>query len=236
MSHGIGFVRSRPPLHQALASEERRATRDGAIALRRGGTRSPAGDCRGVAPPRRRSAGGQRVFVLDELEAAADALLKQRDDSAAVVVGDARVSSRRQAAEGDLERQIERLCNWAATERPLSELLMFSDIGSGLSDHRAGPRRALARVQRDDVGELVVTHAERLARFGTKSLELFLTGFGVNLTLIGEDEDFSASRESELVRDMLAAVTSFSGRLDGQRSAQTRALAGSVRKATTSSQ
>ena len=113
---------------------------------------------------------------------------------------------------------------------------MFSDIGSGLSDHRAGPRRALALVQRDDVGELVVTHAERLARFGTKSLELFLTGFGVNLTLIGEDEDFSASRESELVRDMLAAVTSFSGRLDGQRSAQTRALAGSVRKATTSSQ
>ncbi|MDA8295367.1 MAG: IS607 family transposase [Actinomycetota bacterium] len=187
--------------------------------------------------PDRRSAGGQRVFVLSELEAAAGAPLKSRPEpSVSTVVAYARVSSRRQAAEGDLERQIERLRGWAETERPGSELVVFSDVGSGLSDNRSGLRRVLARVQRDDVSEIVVTHRERLARFGTKSMELLLSGFGVKVTAIGEDEDLSLSQESELVRDMLAIVTSFSGRLYGQRSAKARAIAACVKKGTTAAQ
>ncbi|MHB1599233.1 MAG: IS607 family transposase [Acidimicrobiales bacterium] len=187
--------------------------------------------------PDRRSAGGQRVFVLSELGAAAGAPLRSRHEpSGSTVVAYARVSSRRQAAEGDLERQIERLRGWAETERPGSELLVFSDVGSGLSDNRSGLRRVLARVQRDDVSEIVVTHRERLARFGTKSMELLLSGFGVKVTAIGEDEDLSLSQESELVRDMLAIVTSFSGRLYGQRSAKARAIAACVKKGTTAAE
>lgn len=183
--------------------------------------------------PDRRSAGNQRVFLLDELEAAAGyPLAVRKAQGQAVVVGYARVSSRRQAAEGDLDSQIGRLQDWAATERPEAELRMFSDVASGLSDRRAGLRRALAYCQRPEATELVVTHPERLARFGTRALEQLLAGFGVPVVAVGEDNDLSGSAESELVRDMLAVVTSFSGRLYGQRSAKARALESCVRRGT----
>jgi predicted site-specific integrase-resolvase len=80
----------------------------------------------------------------------------------------------------------------------------------------------LAACQAQEVGELLITHPERLARFGTGIIEQLLAGYGVKLRVIGEDEA-SPSEESALVRDMLAIVTSFSGRLYGQRSAKARA-------------
>lgn len=42
--------------------------------------------------------------------------------------------------------------------------------------------------------------------------------------MIGCDEDISVSEEPGLVRDMLSVLTSFSGRLYGQRSAKARAI------------
>lgn len=53
-----------------------------------------------------------------------------------------------------------------------------------------------------------------------------LPGFGVEVIYTGQSEDESA--ESELVRDMLAIVTSFAGRLYGQRSAKTKRLRAAV--------
>jgi putative resolvase len=48
----------------------------------------------------------------------------------------------------------------------------------------------------------------------------------VTVVYTGQPEDESA--ESELVRDMLAIVTSFAGRLYGQRSAKTKRLRAAV--------
>jgi putative resolvase len=65
--------------------------------------------------------------------------------------------------------------------------------------------------------------ATRLARFGVGVLrDVTLPAFGVQLEVVGGDEDLDASAGSELVRDLLAVVTSFSGRSYGQRSAQQR--------------
>lgn len=145
------------------------------------------------------------MFLVSELEAFIGHPLSGRPSGEPVVVAYARVSSRRQAGEG------------AALE-------VYSDVASGLSDNRAGLRRALTRCMAPEVGELVVTHRERLARFGTHTIERLLAGHGVQLGVIGEDEALSSSAESELVRDMLAVVTSFSGRLYGRRSAKAREL------------
>ena len=46
----------------------------------------------------------------------------------------------------------------------------------------------------------------------------------MRVVAIGEDEARSDSVESELVHDMLAVVTSFSGRLYGERSAKAKAI------------
>jgi putative resolvase len=168
----------------------------------------------------RRSPGGRRVFSLVELEAVG----KQRGKvpPAQGLVLYSRVSSQRQRAEGELDRQRARLRQAASGRIVVAE---FWDVGSGLSDQRRGLRRALQACQRPEVSVLVVEHEERLARFGVGMIrDVMLPAFGVELEVAGTDEDLDASRESELVRDMLAVVTSFSGRLYGQRSAKQRRM------------
>jgi putative resolvase len=61
---------------------------------------------------------------------------------------------------------------------------------------------------------------------GCRHGDQLLGGSGVTVVYTGQPEDESA--ESELVRDMLAIVTSFAGRLYGQRSAKTKRLRAAV--------
>lgn len=182
--------------------------------------------------PQRRTPSGQRRFAISDLEDACGGPLRPGSRLRAVTVCYARVSSRRQASEGDLAGQQERLEAWVAVERAASDVEVFSDVGSGLSDRRGGLRRALIRCQAPEVSELVVEHRERLARFGVGTIEVLLAGYGCKLVEIGVDEALSESAESELVRDMLAVVTSLSGRLYGQRSAKARSLQACVRRET----
>ncbi len=80
----------------------------------------------------------------------------------------------------------------------------------------------------------MVEHEERLARFGIGVIrDVLLPAFGVDLEVTGTDEewDSSAELESELVRDMVAVVTSFSGRLYGPRSAKQRRVIHCVKQA-----
>lgn len=165
--------------------------------------------------PDARSAGGRRIFRIADLDAIG------RKPPAGRTVGYARVSSRRQQAEGDLDRQVARLKQFGG-----ADLVVFTDVASGLSDRRAGLRKALGECMRPGVGRLVVEHPDRLACFGVGVIEHLLAGYGVKVVYAGQGEDESA--ESELVRDMLAIVTSFAGRLYGQRSAKTKRLRAAV--------
>ena len=83
------------------------------------------------------------------------------------------------------------------------------------------------------VDRLLAEHPDRLARFGAGLIKHLLRGFGVTVVYTGQPEDESA--EPELVRDMLAIVTSFAGRLYGQRSANARQLRAVVAAETWSS-
>lgn len=107
-----------------------------------------------------------------------------------------------------------------------ADLVVFTDVASGLSDRRAGLRKALAECMKPGVGRLVVEHPDRLARFGVGVIEHLLAGYGVKIVYAGQGEDESA--ESELVRDMLVIVTSFAGCLYGQRSVKTKRLRAAV--------
>jgi putative resolvase len=165
--------------------------------------------------PDARSAGGRRIFRIGDLDAVT------RTPSTGKAVGYARVWSRRQQAEGDLDRQVARLKEFGG-----ADLLVFADVASGLSDRRAGLRKALGECMKPGVDRLLVEHPDRLARFGVGVIEHLLAGYGVKVIYTGQSEDESA--ESELVRDMRAIVTSFAGRLYGQRSAKTKRLRAAV--------
>ncbi|UGY95306.1 IS607 family transposase [Streptomyces gobiensis] len=175
----------------------------------------------------RRSPGGKRIFSVVELEALRSEKGQLPDVEGVVIYG--RVSSQRQRVEGDLDRQMARLREAAGGRPVVGE---FFDVASGLSDQRRGLHRALTLCQRPEVSVLLVEHEERLARFGAGVIrDVMLPAFGVALEVAGVDENLDASQESELAKDMLAVVTSFSGRLYGQRSAKARALTRCVKSA-----
>ena len=103
-----------------------------------------------------------------------------RKPSAGKAVGYARVSSRRQQAEGVLDRQVARL-----KDRD-GDLVVFTDVASGLWDRRVGLRKALGECMKPGVDRLLVEHPDRLARFGVGVIEHLLAGYGVKVIYTGQ--------------------------------------------------
>jgi len=127
-----------------------------------------------------------------------------------------------QGQKSDLETQLERLQVWAETSRKGKQTLVLCDIGSGLSATRRHLQRLLRLVREDRVAEIVVTYPDRLTRFGHEYLQVLFDSFGVTLTVLDPGEDKTA--EQELVDDLLAELTTFSGRLYGMRSHKQKEL------------
>ena len=124
----------------------------------------------------------------------------------------ARVSSDDQTP--DLERQLGRLAAYASQER-LSVVRSVSEIGSGVNGHRPKILKLLAD---PGVSSIVVEHRDRLARFGSEYIEVWLAAFGRKLIVIDQSE-----MKDDLVQDMIAILTSFCARLYGRRTAKNRA-------------
>src|SRR5438552_18949252 len=122
----------------------------------------------------------------------------------------------------DLDVQLQRLQAWAETFRKGVETLVLSDIGSGLKASRRQLQRLLKLVCEDKVGEVAITHEDRLTRFGQEYLETLFACFGVTLTVLEPGE--SKTPEQELTDDLLALIASFSGRLYGLRSHKQKEL------------
>ena len=137
-----------------------------------------------------------------------------------VVVLYGRVSGHGQKA--DLDTQLERLQTWARTERKGAEILVLSEIGSGLKASRRQLQRLLKLVCEDKVAEVVITYEDRLTRFGQEFLETLFACFGVTLTVL--EPGAEKTPEQELTEDLLALIASFSGRLYGMRSHKQKEL------------
>jgi len=147
-----------------------------------------------------------------------DRLLGHADDRLLVLY--ARVSGHEQRP--DLDRQIERLQAWAKAERPGSEVLVLSDIGSGLDAARKRLQQLLKLVCEDRVAEVAVTSGDRLTRFGQEYLETLFTSFGVAFTVLDLDEENTP--EQELTEDLFASIASFADKLYGMGSQKQKEL------------
>ena len=118
----------------------------------------------------------------------------------------ARVSSSKQ--KDDLARQIQAL----QTRYP--DYKVYQDVCSGLKYTRRGLERLLVAAQEGLVTEVVVSHKDRLARFGTELYEWIFRRAGVNVVVL---DDHVLSHEQEVPQDLLAVVHVFSRRLNGKR-------------------
>ena len=137
----------------------------------------------------------------------------------------ARVSSHGQKENGDLDRQIERLRNYAHDHGWTVENT-YTDVGSGLNEDRRDIDLLLDDMREADYGRILITYEDRLTRFGFSYLERYFDCYGVTITAIEDETDKSA--QEELVDDLIKLVASFSGKLYGMRSSKKQQVVNTV--------
>jgi predicted site-specific integrase-resolvase len=137
----------------------------------------------------------------------------------------ARVSSHDQ--KDDLERQKKVLELYCATQGWSFEIV--SDLGSGMNYRKKGLKKLLDDIVEQRVGRLVITHKDRLLRFGAELVFSICEARGVEVVIINQGED--ASFEEDLAKDVLEIITVFSARLYGARSRKNQKLLDGVRAA-----
>lgn len=93
---------------------------------------------------------------------------------------------------------------------------IVKDIGSGINFKRKGLQFLLEQSLRGNIKELVITHKDRLCRFGFELISKIIEFNGGKILVLHDKEEISS--EQELVRDLLTITTVFSSRLYGLRS------------------
>lgn len=125
----------------------------------------------------------------------------------------ARVSTKRQADQGDLDRQITSI---VTTQPGLTNLLVLKETGSGLNDHRKQLTKLLNLILQNKVNRVYVTYKDRLTRFGYNYIQTIATAH--NVQIITTNTEPNKTIQEELVQDVMSLIASFSGRLYGLRS------------------
>lgn len=139
-------------------------------------------------------------------------------------IGYARVSSHDQKA--DLERQKQVLELYCAKQGWAFEIV--SDLGSGMNYYKKGLTRLLNEIISDQVGRLVITHKDRLLRFGAELVFALCEVKQVEVLILNQGED--TTFEEDLAKDVLEIITVFSARLYGSRSRKNQKLLDDVKK------
>ncbi len=93
--------------------------------------------------------------------------------------------------------------------------------------HKKGLKRLLNDILADRVGRLVVTHKDRLLRFGAELVFAICEAKHVEVLILNQGED--TTFEEELAQDVLETVTVFSARLYGSRSRKNQKLLNGVK-------
>ena len=127
-----------------------------------------------------------------------------------------RVSSHDQQTEGDLDRQVVKLMEYAQSYQ-LQNPIILKEVGSGLNDNRKQIQRLIRMIIHHEVSRVFITYKDRLTRFGYHYLETICKECGVELHVMNDNETDKSAQE-EMVEDMMALIVSFSGKLYGMRS------------------
>lgn len=170
----------------------------------------------GVIPYHKTESGHRRVLATDVCSYLDKQNMLYEDSSTTKSdVIYARVSTHKQAARGDLDRQVEKV-KLFAIEQNVNNLLVKTDVGSGLNDNRKGLLSVLDLIQEGKVNRLYILSKDRLTRFGYHYLEKICDFHGVSIVVVSNETE-SISQSEELAEDIIALIHSFSGKLYGLR-------------------
>ena len=176
-------------------------------------------EANGELLPARKTQGGTRYYAIADLfgrSAAASPAAASPEEPLTVCY--ARVSSHDQKA--DLDRQQAALEAYCATKGWRTRVIR--DLGSGMDYRKKGLQELLELILRRRFERLVITHKDRLLRFGAELVFRLCELQGIEIVIVHQGEQ--PSFEEELAQDVLEIITVFSARLYGSRSHQSKQL------------
>ena len=170
----------------------------------------------GKIMPSHRTRGGQRMYDLAELLGV--------NDLTYPTIAYARVSSSDQKK--DLERQhavLEAFCDKNGWQTEI-----IRDLGSGMNYNNQGLLRLLELMVHGQMSRLVITHKDRLLRFGAEIVFRICELKGIEVVIINKSKQ--PSFEEELTRDVMEIMTVFCAKLYGRRSHTSKKMAEEIDK------
>lgn len=168
-----------------------------------------------------RTGGGHRRYDLSKINPEKyRAILKDNKKTIAY----ARVSSHDQ--KDDLIRQQQVLEMYCATQGWGFEII--ADLGSGMNYYKKGLKKLIDAIINDKISRLVLTHKDRLLRFGAELVFAICEIKEVEVVIINQGID--TSFEEDLAKDVLEIIAVFSARLYGSRSRKNQKLLDGIKK------
>ncbi len=170
----------------------------------------------GKIMPSHRTPGGQRMSDLADLLGV--------NDLTYPTIAYARVSSSDQKK--DLERQhavLEAFCDKNGWQTEI-----IRDLGSGMNYNNQGLGRLLELMVHGQMSRLVITHKDRLLRFGAEIVFRICELKGIEVVIINKSKQ--PSFEEELTRDVMEIMTVFCAKLYGRRSHTSKKMAEEIDK------
>lgn len=192
-----------------------------------------AAKCLGVSPqtlrrwekkkkiaPAHRTQGGQRRYSVAQLKP-----LDFCDKIERPTIAYARVSSHDQKE--DLHRQVHMLEIYCSSKG--WSFSVTKDLGSGMNYNKRGLKQLLEQIMNDQIGRLVLTHKDRLLRFGAELVFSLCAVKNVEVVIINQGDE--PTFEEELAKDVLEIITVFSARLYGSPSHKNKQLIANLQSA-----
>jgi len=161
----------------------------------------------------KRTSGGQRRYDISQFQ---NRITSNKADR--VTLAYARVSSHDQKE--NLHRQEKMLEMFCSSNGWKYEIL--SDLGSGMNYHKKGLKKLIAKILNEEISRLVLTHKDRLLRFGAELIFAICEEKNIEVVLINQGQE--SSFEEDLAKDVLEIITVFSARLYGSRSRKNKKL------------
>lgn len=123
----------------------------------------------------------------------------------------ARVSTNKQLK--DLENQIEYLSKFAISNGYIVDYT-FKDIVSGMNENRKGLNDLLKLVFDNQINKIIISHRDRLTRFGFDYFKNICKQFGVEIIVVNLESD--KTFQEELTENLIAILDKFSMKLSDE--------------------
>lgn len=123
-----------------------------------------------------------------------------------------RVSNTKQKE--DLSRQ-ENVLREYCIKRGIKPDYVYTDIASGMNEHRQGLNNLIADVKKGDIDTVYISYKDRLTRFGFGYFEYLFSLYGTKIEVVNltKEEDF----QQELTQDFISILHHFSKKLYSNR-------------------